>query len=81
MWSLQAINYQARSYYSYRDVHMEISGADSGVPATASNAAEVKVLNNARDQLEAVVGTLLAGVEEALRSLPDHKGQNLNISA
>ncbi|MBX7136776.1 MAG: hypothetical protein K1X83_02245 [Oligoflexia bacterium] len=49
--------------------------------SSASNAVEVKVLNTQRDQLKAVVSTLLQGVAESAPRAAGQTGQRLNVSA
>ena len=48
---------------------------------TASNAPQVKVLNSQREQAEAVIGTLLEGIEQAAPRSSIQNGQRLNIVA
>lgn len=59
---------------------MQIDSSLSG--ASASNGAQVKVFNSQRKQLEAVVGTLLQGIEATPQARDLHPtGQNLNVAA
>lgn len=56
---------------------------DSSLSASsAGSAAQVKVFNSQRKQLEAVVTTILQGVEEASQAREQFAtGQNLNVVA
>lgn len=60
---------------------MEIGSSGSLSSASASNAAEVKVFNSQRKQLEAVVGKILQGVAEAGARIQSQTGQRLNVVA
>ena len=56
---------------------MEIGSAGASSP---SNAPQVAVFNKAKDQKEAVVATILSGVEAGPRP-PGITGQRLNVAA
>ena len=57
---------------------MEIS---SDAVSAATSESEVKVAVKARDQEEAVVGTILNGVSESTDRLPEQSGRRINIAA
>ncbi len=59
---------------------MDVGSVSSVSAVQVSSEQQVKVLNSQREQLQAVVGTILQGVEESAPASPG-VGQHLNLTA